>query len=71
MAINYYEDTAFISSKIQLYRDQIFYGGRPSDPPVSTSYKCSVFKIPVTEDFNSPYSSRLKCRSDNDGTNST
>ena len=24
--------------------------------PVSTSYKCSVFKTPITEDFNSPYS---------------
>ena len=28
---------------------------RPSDPPVLTSHKCSVFKIPMTEDFNSLY----------------
>ena len=46
-----------------------FYAGRPSDPSVSTSYKCSVFKIPITEDFNSPYSKVY--RSDHDGTNST
>ena len=43
--------SSFVQRLNFLWRQAI----RPSQP-VSTSYKCSVFKIPITEDFNSPYS---------------